>query len=109
MIAVDHAPPDLVELGRSSDRVQPPVIDNQTIIRPQFVLVRPEPEIAQLLHTTAAVAGRQLAKRSDPVEVAVRVASNQQTLRVSRWIWSPASRHGPNGGMSRARLRTNLE
>jgi hypothetical protein len=94
MVAVDHWPPDVVELGRTCDGIQPPVVDNQPVGRLESLMIRPESEITELNHASAAMPRREFAEIPYPVEVAMRVTSHEQTRRVAGWLGYLEDRHG---------------
>jgi hypothetical protein len=83
VVAVDESPPHVVPGSDFGDGVEPAVVDH----RPQFVapdpLVGPQPEIAELQHTLATLTGGQLRKGADPIQIAVRITSDQQTRRIT--------------------------
>lgn len=58
MVAVEHAPPNVVKLGSASHRVQPAVVEHDLMTGAEFLLVGPEPEITQLHHTRATMCWR---------------------------------------------------
>jgi hypothetical protein len=78
VVPVDYPPQHIVELGRTSHGVQPTVVDDQSIVGSKFLLNKPGPKVAQLDHASASMTGRRLAQRPSPVEVAVRVTSDQE-------------------------------
>lgn len=82
VVPVDHQPTHPVNSGALIDCVEPAMVDHRPPRAPHHDRVRPEPEIADLHHNVTVVPGSELRQRADPLQIAVRVSSDQQPTRV---------------------------
>jgi hypothetical protein len=82
-----------VKLCRTGKGIQPPVVDNHSVVGPKLSLIGPEPKVIQLDHAVASMTSRQLAQRPHPIEVPMRIASDQQTRLIAHRAGDLAKRH----------------